>query len=443
MTQVPPQTSRFALQRIPVDTLELIYDLELLTPMVGGGAIPRKIDAQQPVNAKSIRGHLRFWWRATRAGRYGAGGLEAMRRDEAWLFGTAAKFEKPTGSEEKDAEKSPLLKAPVLGSSRVQVEVLNIQCGQPETYANHPDDRYVGFPLAAIPNQGVKAAQILKKLTFTLKLTVRKAHLASQGWQSEAEIKKDLEAAIWAWTTFGGLGARTRRGFGALMIKGRSPTKQEILTALKGYVLTGEAPAGVSQLSLNKDDMLVADGYEKAQDAWYDVIEFYKDFRQFRRYVNGAPKRSYWPEADTMRSLPNVGPGAVIHRTPNTSVRKFPRAAFGLPIPFQFRAVPNDAPEPRKTTLEATHTDRWASPLLFRPVSQDVLIITILCCADHPQHPLKHLKLKSSTAPIDHQLTAGDVSALKAQNLPHHKIHVPFKINVPRSFLDYVQERLK
>ena len=30
--------------------------------------------------------------------------------------------------------------------------------------------------------------------------------------------KEAVEAALWAWETFGGIGGRTRRGFGALML---------------------------------------------------------------------------------------------------------------------------------------------------------------------------------------------------------------------------------
>lgn len=36
-----------------------------VSPVFGGGAEPKKVDERSPVRASSIRGQLRFWWRAT------------------------------------------------------------------------------------------------------------------------------------------------------------------------------------------------------------------------------------------------------------------------------------------------------------------------------------------------------------------------------------------
>lgn len=43
---------------------EKTYRIEVITPMFGG-VFPGETDTVTPVRASSIRGQLRFWWRAT------------------------------------------------------------------------------------------------------------------------------------------------------------------------------------------------------------------------------------------------------------------------------------------------------------------------------------------------------------------------------------------
>src|SRR5579871_1872623 len=45
---------------------EPLFDLEIsvVTPMFGGSAVVRETDPMMPVRPSSVRGHLRFWWRA-------------------------------------------------------------------------------------------------------------------------------------------------------------------------------------------------------------------------------------------------------------------------------------------------------------------------------------------------------------------------------------------
>lgn len=44
--------------------------LKTITPMFGGSAQTRQVDEQSPVRPASVRGHLRFWWRATAGAAY-------------------------------------------------------------------------------------------------------------------------------------------------------------------------------------------------------------------------------------------------------------------------------------------------------------------------------------------------------------------------------------
>ncbi|NPV63073.1 MAG: type III-B CRISPR module RAMP protein Cmr1 [Methanotrichaceae archaeon] len=42
----------------------------MITPIFGGGVKVGENDLVTPIRASSIRGHLRFWWRATRGARF-------------------------------------------------------------------------------------------------------------------------------------------------------------------------------------------------------------------------------------------------------------------------------------------------------------------------------------------------------------------------------------
>ncbi|MBI2806670.1 MAG: type III-B CRISPR module RAMP protein Cmr1 [Planctomycetes bacterium] len=54
----------------PGRTGERSYDIELITPMFGGGVSTRVNDPSFPIRPTSIRGQLQFWWRATVGAQY-------------------------------------------------------------------------------------------------------------------------------------------------------------------------------------------------------------------------------------------------------------------------------------------------------------------------------------------------------------------------------------
>lgn len=46
------------------------FRVSLLTPVFGGGVMPAEVEEDRPFRVPSIRGQLRFWWRATQAARF-------------------------------------------------------------------------------------------------------------------------------------------------------------------------------------------------------------------------------------------------------------------------------------------------------------------------------------------------------------------------------------
>ncbi|MGC8904925.1 type III-B CRISPR module RAMP protein Cmr1 [Thermus sp.] len=312
----------------------------LLTPLFGGGVEPREADPVSVVRATEVRGQLRFWWRALR-GWQAKGSLEELRRLESALFGSAGEG----------------------GASPVAVEVEVLKEGERVDIAQYGRavQWYLGFPLRG---EG-EWAQVKKGVAFRLRLRFPER-------VGEVNLAQELEAALWAWETFGGIGARTRRGFGALLREGSRPPKEgEIREGLRRHSRQGGWPEGVPHLT---PESLV----RVVPLSWRELAERYQAFRQAR--PGGSPKspgRSLWPEPDEVRRLTGRH---VAHHAPRHPVRKFPRGQFGLPIIFHFK----DKGDPPDTTLKLPEAERRASPLLFRPLAERLSVVAVLEGARFP-----------------------------------------------------------
>ena len=154
------------------------------------------------------------------------------------------------------------------------------------------------------------------------------------------------------WASFGGVGARTRRGLGAL--------KVSIRRAGLTPVASGEVAARGGRLALGAP---VTD----AATAWERAVEPLRRFRQGPNVgrnpgQHNHPGRSRWPEPDAIRRLTSQHANA--HAPEHPVHGLYPRAAFGLPVIFHFK----DPGDPKDQTLEpAGDSDRMVSPLILRP----------------------------------------------------------------------------
>ena len=229
---------------------------------------------------------------------------------------------------------------------------------------------YAAFPLQPTEEEvrtgGVngKTKAVRENVRFTLKITYPQVE------------QEDVEAALWAWETFGGIGARTRRGFGALRlvsVDGRPvglPAAHEVeavvRAGLQEHVVDGTWPPDVPHLSPDLR-MKISGGYTDPTSAWKHLVRRLQDFRQSRHRGTSSrhPGRSLWPEPDEIRRLTNRRfPG---HAKALSGTRKFPRAAFGLPIRFHFKDERSG--DPGDTTLRGRDCERMASPLILRPLA--------------------------------------------------------------------------
>jgi len=336
----------------------------LITPLFGGGVNPAEADPVTVIRGTEIRGHLRFWWRACRGGRFN-GDLRAMKEAEDRLWGASSTETKP-----RPSQVQILVAIDSEGQLDRPFEVVAGSPGpggrpRPRARAGSVVPPYAAFPLQPSQEEatvvGMQTKAVRVGVSFTLTISFPQEHQA------------DVEAALWAWETFGGLGARTRRGFGALccthvddnpaLLPQAGNAKAFIRQGLREHVVDGRWPDGVPYLSQNTS-FRVRPGTD-ALAAWRDLIARLKKFRQTRNPGTqpNRPGRSQWPEPDAIRRL--TGRRARLHASALSDLDKFPRAAFGLPIIFHFK----DHGDPQDATLKGAASERLASPLILRPIA--------------------------------------------------------------------------
>jgi len=367
---------------------------ELITPLFGGGVEAGVNDPTMLIRGTSVRGQLRFWWRATRGGEFD-GSIRDMKEAEDLLWGAASQIDRECPSR---VQVRVEMQSTGMESHPFSVVAGNLDqhTGQrrPKLQPNESvAPAYAAFPLQPENREirqggiGMTTKSVRQNVRFDLSLTFPAADQA------------DVEAALWAWETFGGIGARTRRGFGALQVTHidgtaiappADPDKvNKQLAANIGNadrVSTGTWPPDVPHLGpavLYK----ITKPFNGPEAAWGELISKLKAFRQ-----PGGYARSIWPEPDEVRRKTNQHLPA---HAPTCSVHKFPRAAFGLPIIFHFKDASRGNPnspnhDPRDTSLELAAHDRLASPLILRPLAvqggKAVGLAAVLEGASDPVH---------------------------------------------------------
>jgi CRISPR-associated protein Cmr1 len=317
------------------------FEVTTLTPIYGGGVKAGEPDPLMPVRASAIRGQLRFWWRLLKQHHpekplTGAALFEAERE----IWGGMAESNKDYASKVR-------VRVHDLKGKRTPIPYREFMSRQ-----GNSDIGYALFPAQDNPDSKIIEAG----LGFTLTL------------EYPAELKVEITEVLSWWSSFGGIGARTRRGLGAIQVKGLAQVTEVSHYGCKLIV---------------RDDLAVP----KSVDAWHQAIKLMRNFRQGEKGRNRAnqnpPGRSHWPEPESIRAITGryrIKAGGNISFEPdNPNRRDFPRAAFGLPIIFHFKNIKHDdekknlrkdqAFDPDDCELKPTDYDRMASPLILKPVA--------------------------------------------------------------------------
>jgi CRISPR-associated protein Cmr1 len=290
-----------------------IYACKLVTPLYGGGVEAGEVDANMPIRASAIRGQLRFWWRLTRGG--SLSGSDLFERERS-IFGGIGSG-KPT-------------------ASKVAVRVRGRPCVAADWRKSDGKSRGVAY---AYGPAAIDTARnwLNAGYEFNLELTYPDA------------LREEVLAPLRWWASFGGLGARTRRGFGAVHVTGLDPVSATEARACGGVLRFADRPG------------------RNAEVAWNAAVEKLYQFRQgpdvARKARPEAPGRSFWPEPDQLRRFTDRdanGDHSPVHEAGNV----FPRAAFGMPILFHFKGK---GEPPDLELVPQNGSDRMASPLVLRP----------------------------------------------------------------------------
>lgn len=378
-----------------------------LTQVMGGGVQVKdheKLrDERTPIRAASIRGQLRFWWRACNP--RNCDSVENLHAAEAEVWGSS---EKP----------SPIVIQVIADSmTPKQIDVYEYvekrqKDGSTKTVFQAREGMkelaYASFPLQ--PNEKLRKDRTRAGILYDYgksEFTIRFSY--PEG------LKEDVQTALWAWETFGGLGARTRRGFGAVENIGVTRSLDDIRRVL---VRIGKHERIDGVPSLNGAEFAVAkDLAEQGLAAWQQALKMLQQLRQGLGVGrNRGPGRSLWPEADAIRGQTKETLPA--HSTRLVHVDAFPRAYFGLPIIFHFKDGPRSPGEknrdPADTELKPTNADRMASPLILRPI-RDGRGYRAAALRLHCPTPPGGIVLKTKTREIPVKV---DLTAAEAKSIP-------------------------
>jgi CRISPR-associated protein Cmr1 len=344
------------------------YKISLVTPLFGGGVEAGTSDESLPIRGASIRGQLQFWWRATRGSGFSDREQLFARHAEIWgttdraspvetyVRGMTAKPVRPCARYEWNQQARGgrggwrLVWETPFASSPLPYALFPFQGKQPASRNEAPEE---------------PPAEFIETVSFTLRL------------QYPEELGEDIETAVWAWVNFGGLGARTRRGCGALLCKEFAPNdvnefdrwfKSASFNSASDALAWPTMPSGV----------LVGNQAQAPIDAWKKSISLLQAFRQGKGVgrnpgqQHNRPGRSRWPEPETIRRV--TGRRSSQHaRLAHVPDDAFPRAEFGLPIVFHFQGQGQG--EPPDTVLypsslpDGEARERMASPLVLKPLA--------------------------------------------------------------------------
>ena len=392
------------------DTSTLAFDVDVVTYVQGGGVSwddsdekrhVKRIDAVTPFRPSSVRGHLRFWWRATHG--CTAGSLEEMRAREGRLWGLASEPSKVT--------------VKVTGPTQRPQTIELFQGHQGNSRKWNPrvasrDLESISYGGLGIQPKGGLVTQpspgILTREFGGVRVELR----------YPSEFAEEVRDSVVAWLLFGGIGGRTRRGFGSLRTNTEALRTSLNVERFLGRFSATQTLRLVPSLHGARYQTVGMNG-NNALDAWKRSIGKLRDFRQkggiARTERVPTPGRSWWPEPDQIRRItrkhdsrhvPDAGFG----------VTKFPRAAFGLPIIFHFKD--SRTGDPDDTTLKPREFERMASPLVVKAVCESNAVRALALVLRVPGRESVELALTGTQVPsgaatVDPSLTASEAACIR------------------------------
>ena len=264
----------------------------LVTPMFGGGVTAGEVDRDMPIRASALRGQLRFWWRLLHgAGRKSADPFDIESLLWGGISGNGPRAGRVTLQVRQATTRAPGNPSPGSGGAPV---------GDHLSPRSQPD-----VPAyALIPERDEDPA--LLEAGYIFELVLRFGRTTTRPQQEEV-----LEALRW-WASFAGVGARTRRGLGAVEVTSEDvelkPVTAEEVQARGGRMVTGRPESN-------------------AVEAWKKAVGALQRFRQGtgvgRNPGHGRrPGRSRWRSMDEMPASTLFGEAEPRARAPRLQARR-------------------------------------------------------------------------------------------------------------------------
>ena len=187
---------------------EIEATYRVVTPMFCAGADPKHAEVRLP----SFKGVLRFWWRALAWSRL-HGDLKAIQQEEDYLFGSAG------GGQGRVSMRLALDSVPLTVR---QGEVLTLS--QTDGGIVGEGARYLGYGVMeafASRNRGSSAGELTRAclrapIDFTVHMRLRERGALRKECKQQLA---SLEDALVCLGIQGGMGARSRKGYGSLVIR--------------------------------------------------------------------------------------------------------------------------------------------------------------------------------------------------------------------------------
>lgn len=320
---------------------KLVIPLKVVTPMFIGGASPAGI---AELRMPSIKGALRFWYRAMDPG---------FRANESKIFGG-------TG---KDEGQSCFV---------LRVTDLQIETGKERDERWHgTKTAYLGYgPINRNPtgktykNKNGQEKQEQKSMTLRPYIASRSTFTFSILFKPQTlpAYKEWVKRSLWAMVMMGGLGSRSRKGFGSVVATDTGTgmdglpslmpkDKNELASALEAFLKGVSRPIGLPEHTSWSQDArcVVAVGGKTGEDAMEWLGGEMHAYRSWK-----GEKRFDTRDHDAMRDF--IGSGSAPTAPPL-------RAAFGLPHNYFYTSLGG-----RKggvDFMDGNKPGRRASPLLL------------------------------------------------------------------------------
>ncbi len=421
-TRKQPKNPPAVVPQVQSNIITQVREYQLITPLFGGGVNRGEADVVTTVRATEIRGHLRFWWRACCGGQFNS--LEEMKKAEDAIWGKAHE------KDEKGVQQEQTVQIVVeqLEEGKA-IKPFRIERGRAKAINGIPG--YAAFPLqpdreaSREPNPFIH--DVRENVSFRLTISFPK------------DRTSDVKASLWAWETFGGVGGRTRRGFGAvhlLSIDGVNNVDTPIANKAKTWieekflthVINETVSEGVPQIR-KTSPLYVSYSFSNPAAAWEKLIRTLSDFRQF-----GRPSRTVWPEADAIRTLTK----SKNQRSDDKPyINKFPKAPLGLPIVYHFIGD-----EPKEQTLQGATagSERLASPLILRPLlCKNNQAVGIALLLDGPRIPPGGVVLAEKNTPDKPVQVQVTLTPEEAQRIPVLR----GETDILQAFMKYLERNIR